>query len=147
MNYLSEMLNMPIIDKKNGTLYRIKNVILDTKFTQIQMFVFSSESSYEEYVIKTTDITARGKDALVFEGLISESSLYKSRIFTLIGAGVYNLAGFHLGNVKDIELQELLVNAVNMDNEYMLYPQDIVTFGDKLIVTNHRLEDLKKNSN
>jgi len=137
MESLRGMLNKPLINIQNGKMHYIKNAVFDSSMSYIQLLVLTDKFSVgKEFVIKISDIKAVGPDALVGNGPVVDSENFKGNIYQLLGAEIYNENGVKLGILKDIFLDEFKVSYILMNESEMIYPNNIIASGNRLLITN-----------
>lgn len=136
MESLRNIINKPLINIHNGKMHYIKNAVFNSALTHVQMLVLSDKfSTAKEYVIKVSDIKAIGPDAVVGDGPVLDSETFKSNIYQFLGAEIYNEQGVKLGILKDIVLDNFKVSYILMNESEMIYPANIITTGNRLLIT------------
>lgn len=136
MESLRSIINKPLINIYNGKIHYIKNAVFNSTMTHIQLLVIADKfAAGKEYVIKVADVKAVGPDALVGNGPIMESENFKSNIYHLLGADIYNEEGVKLGILKDIILDDFKVSYILMNESEMIYPVNIISTGNRLLIT------------
>ncbi|HEY8389976.1 MAG TPA: PRC-barrel domain-containing protein [Clostridia bacterium] len=136
MESLRGILNKPLINIQNGKMHYIKNAVFDSSMSYIQLLVLTDKFSVgKEYVIKISDIKAVGPDALVANGPVMDSETFKGNIYQLLGADIYNQVGVKLGVLKDIYLNDFKVSYILMNESEMIYPSNIISSGNRLLIT------------
>jgi sporulation protein YlmC with PRC-barrel domain len=136
MESLREMLNKPLINIQNGKMHYIKNAVFDSSMSYVQLLVLTDKFSVgKEFVIKISEIKAIGPDALVANGPVVDSENFKCNIYQLLGAEIYNEQGIKLGVLKDIFLEDFKVSYILMNESEMIYPNNIISSGNRLLIT------------
>ncbi|HEY8419181.1 MAG TPA: PRC-barrel domain-containing protein [Clostridia bacterium] len=136
MESLRNIINKPLINIRNGKIHYIKNAIFNSSLTYVQMLVLADKyATANEYVIKVTDIKAIGPDAVVGDGPVLESDNFQNNIYHLLGADIYNEEGVKLGVLKDIIMDNFKVSYILMNESEMIYPSNIISTGNRLLIT------------
>jgi uncharacterized protein YrrD len=136
MESLRNIINKPLINIHNGKIHYVKNAIFNSSMSYVQMLVLADKfSTGKEFVIKISDIKAVGPDALVGNGPILESDTFKRDIYHLLGAEIYNEEGVKLGVLKDVFWENFKVSYILMNESEMIYPANIISIGNRLLIT------------